>query len=226
MNKGTSVEEPLRVRTRVGVIGDIHTEVDALTWALGLFAAQGIDQVLATGDIADGPYHGEGVMRACELLQKAGVCVVLGNHDRWMLDNTMRDFPNATFLDEIDAATRDYLRSLPLSREVETPRGLLLLGHGLGTDDMATLYPYDRGPELRHNEALQQLLKSGRYRYVLGGHTHRRMVRAIEDVTFINAGAIKETREPCCLVLDFERELAQFHDFVKGKSVTGPEYKL
>ena len=226
MDKVTSVEEPLRVRARVGVIGDIHTEVDALAWALSVFAAENIDQILATGDIADGPYHGEGVMRACQLLREAGAYVVLGNHDRWMLDNAMRDFPNATFVEDIDIATRDYLRSLPLSRDIETPRGLMLLGHGLGTDDMATLYPYDRGPELRRNAALQELLKAGRYRYVLGGHTHRRMVRAIEDVTFINAGAIKETREPCCLVLDFERELAQFYDYVKGKTVTGPEYKL
>ncbi|HKP56224.1 MAG TPA: metallophosphoesterase family protein [Polyangiales bacterium] len=226
MDKVISVQEPLRVRTRVGVIGDIHTEVDALGWALALFAVQGVEHVLATGDIADGPYHGEGVMRACQMLRDAGAYAVLGNHDRWMLDSIMRDFPNATFLDDIDATTRDYLRGLPLSREIETPRGLLLLGHGLGTDDMATLYPYDRGPELSHNAALQQLLKAGRYRYVLGGHTHRRMVRAIEDVTFINAGAIKETREPCCLVLDFEHEVAQFYDFVRGKTVTGPEYKL
>ncbi|HKU44925.1 MAG TPA: metallophosphoesterase family protein [Polyangiales bacterium] len=226
MDKVSSAAAPLRVQTRAGVIGDIHTEVDALVWALAVLAAQHVECVLATGDIADGPQSGEGVMKACQLLREAGAHVVQGNHDRWMLDSTMRDFPNATYLDDIDRDTRDYLRGLPASLDVETRNGLLLLGHGLGTDDMATLYPYDRGPELTHNAALQALLKSGRYRYVLGGHTHRRMVRAIEDVTFINAGAIQETREPCCLVLDFERDVAQFYDLVEGRTTTGPEWKL
>jgi predicted phosphodiesterase len=88
------------------------------------------------------------------------------------------------------------------------------------------LYPHDRGTELTGNAALQALLRAGHYRYVVGGHTHRRMVRTIDNVTFINAGAIKETREPCCLLLDFEAGAVQFYDYVKGKTVEGPSFKL
>ena len=214
------------VHARVGVIGDIHTEVGVLEWALALLAEQQLDFVLSTGDIADGPYDTEGVVRACQLLHEANVLTVLGNHDRWMLDSTMRDFPNATFLDEMDSATKDFLRGLPVTREFRTPKGLMLLGHGLGRDDMATLYPHDRGPELSSNAALQGLLREGRYRYVIGGHTHRRMVRSIENMTFFNAGAIKETREPCCLVIDFKAGAAQFHDYVAGKTTLGPKFQF
>jgi putative phosphoesterase len=226
MTYDTRVAEVPRVFARAGVIGDIHTEFEALGWALSVFETERVDLVLATGDVSDGPYHGEGVNRAVEILQAAGVIAVLGNHDRWMLDNTMRDFPNATELEELDSNARDYLRSLPAIREVDTPKGRLLLCHGLGSDDMATLYPYDRGPELAGNSALQELLRSKKFRYVVGGHTHRRMVRVIDDVTFINAGAIKETREPCCLVLDFVEGVAQFHDYVKGKTTAGPRFSL
>lgn len=226
MDHDSRVAEVPRVRARAGVIGDIHTEFEALQWALSVFEAEHVDLVLATGDVSDGPYHGEGVNRAVEILQNAGVVAVLGNHDRWMLDNTMRDFPNATELDELDTNARTYLRGLPATREIETPNGRLLLCHGLGSDDMATLYPYDRGPELAGNATLQELLREKRYRYVVGGHTHRRMVRVIDDVTFVNAGAIKETREPCCLVLDFEQGVAQFHDYVKGETTRGPKFGL
>jgi hypothetical protein len=52
------------------------------------------------------------------------------------------------------------------------------------------------------------------------------MVRQIDDVMFINAGAIKETREPCCLVLDFAARAAQFHDFVAGMTAPGPKFAL
>jgi predicted phosphodiesterase len=226
MDNDTRADEVPRVKARAGVIGDIHTEFEALAWALSVLNEQKVELVLATGDVSDGPCHGEGVNRACEILREASVITVLGNHDRWMLDNTMRDFPNATEIDEIDKDALAYLRSLPATREVDTPHGRLLLCHGLGRDDMATLYPHDRGPQLSNNVALQRLLKAGRFRYVVGGHTHRRMVRTIEDVTFVNAGAIKETREPCCLVLDFEAGVAQFHDFVKGKTVEGPKFEL
>jgi predicted phosphodiesterase len=226
MNQPSSAVPLPRVRTRVGVIGDIHTDYDTLSWALSVLSAQGVELVLATGDIVDGPYHGEGVDRACEILREARAQVVCGNHDRWLLDSTMRDFPNATFLDEVSPASREYLRSLPATREVETPEGTLLLCHGLGPDDMATLYPHDRGHTLAGNAPLQELLRAGRYRYVVGGHTHRRMVRRIGDTTFINAGALAETREPCCVMLDFAAGRVQYFDFMQGEALAGPQFPL
>src|ERR1700754_3529639 len=128
----------LVVHHRVGVIGDIHTEADVLAWALDVLKSHDVEAILATGDLADGPHHGDGVMRACRLLREANVLTVQGNHDRWMLDNDQRDFPDATFLDELDSETTEYLQSLPVSLDILTPLGLMLLGHGLGEDDIAT----------------------------------------------------------------------------------------
>lgn len=219
-------DSPLPVAARLGVIGDIHTELEILEWALEVLSREKVDRVLATGDIADGPQDAEGVMRSCQLLREHGALTVLGNHDRWLLDSAMRDFPDATFLDEIDDETRAFLRGLPPTREFRTPHGLLLLNHGLGSDDMAVLYPHDRGPELANNSALQAILREGHYRFVVGGHTHRRMVRRIDGVTFINAGALGVTREPCCVVLDFEQATAQFHDYVRGKTLLGPSFPI
>jgi predicted phosphodiesterase len=208
------------------VIGDIHTEADVLAWALELLRAQDVELILATGDVADGPLHGEGVIRACKLLREAGVRAVQGNHDRWLLDNVQRDFPDATFLDEIDVSTREFLQALPTSLDILTPLGLMLLGHGLGEDDMATFYPYDHGPALSNNSALQALLRQAHYQLVLGGHTHRRMVRKLGGITFINAGAIQVTREPCCLVLDFRERKARFFDHTPPTTTPGPVFDL
>jgi predicted phosphodiesterase len=210
------------------VIGDIHTEAEVLAWALRVLEQRGVERILATGDIADGPYHAEGVIKACKLLQAANVLTVQGNHDRWLLDNDRRDFPEATFLEELDAPTRAYLQGLPRSVEIATPLGMLLFGHGLGDDDMATFYPHDHGPALTSNAALQELLsRQHEYRFVLSGHTHRRMVRTLNGITFINAGAIKAAREPCCLVLDFVKRRASFIDYVEDAAdKPGPEYEF
>jgi hypothetical protein len=54
------------------------------------------------------------------------------------------------------------------------------------------------------------------------------MVRQIAGVTFINAGALHYTREPCCLLLDFQDNYAQFFDQTEDAASfrAGPSYSL
>ncbi|HEX4621592.1 MAG TPA: metallophosphoesterase family protein, partial [Myxococcaceae bacterium] len=97
----------------------------------------------------------------------------------------------------------------------------LLLCHGVGEDDMQRLAPDDAGYALEANTPLQRLLVQKRYPYVLGGHTHQRMVRAIGGVTFFNAGTLRRDDDPCFLWLDFERGVAEFHDITPEGALTG-----
>jgi predicted phosphodiesterase len=212
--------------TRIGVVGDIHTALDKLQWALALLKQQGVEQIFATGDIVDGPRSAQDVVRACALLRDAGVITVLGNHDRWLLDEQQRDLTDATFAEDVTREARAYLQALPASVELLTPRGWLLLGHGLGSNDMSALYPHDHGPALANNTTLQAILQRERYRFVVSGHTHLRMVRGLAGVTFINAGALHYTREPCCVVLDFAKQRAQFYDHSERGFLVGPGHDL
>jgi predicted phosphodiesterase len=216
----------LVVQSRIGVIGDIHTHVERLAWAIEVLRGQRVERIFATGDIADGPEE-NAVVRACKMLRAADAVTVLGNHDRWLLDEQQRELPNASDPDELDHATREYLQSLPASVEVRTPLGLLLFGHGLGGNDMSALYPHDHGPALTNNTTLQTILKRGRHKLVVSGHTHKRMVRTIESVTFINAGALEVTREPCCLMIDFIERTAAFFDYHEhGETRPGPVFHI
>lgn len=212
--------------TRIGVIGDIHTRGDRLEWAVQVLKKQSVEALFATGDIVDGP-NPERIASICASLREHHVATVLGNHDRWLLDGVHRDLKDATFSEDVDAPSRAFLSSLPQSIELPTPCGLALFGHGLGSNDMTRLTPYDRGYALSNNETLQKILQSARYRFVIGGHTHLRMVRSIAGVMFINAGALHYTREPCCLVLDFAARRAQFFEYAEDQTYTlGPGYEL
>ena len=212
--------------TRLGVIGDIHTRADRLEWALRVLKQQEVECILATGDMVDGPQP-EAVARVCELLLHHQVICVLGNHDRWFLDKQHRDLTEATFPEDVSRAAREFLLSLPLSVELETTHGKLLLGHGLGSNDMTCLYPYDHGPSLQSNTTLQAILRAQQYRYVISGHTHMRMLREIAGVTFINAGALHYTHEPCCLLLDFQKQQAQFFEHADDALLhRGPKLSL
>lgn len=89
-----ALHRPYRCHRR---IGDIHAEDQWLAKALAYLSNQRVEQILATGDIADG--IGD-LARCCQLLTAFNVVTVAGNHDRWLLKGELRHLPNA-----IDPAT-------------------------------------------------------------------------------------------------------------------------
>ena len=114
-----------------------------------------------------------------------------------------------------------------LTVELQTVAGTALLCHGLGDDDMSGVRSYDHGYTLDNNAALQQLLRAGKYRYVINGHTHAPMVRRIGELTVINAGTLLSSQRPCFAVLDFAVRRAQFFSLSGDLQVTaGEEHDL
>jgi predicted phosphodiesterase len=205
--------------SRVGLIGDVHTERDLLARAIDHLQSQKVEALLCTGDIVDGAGGPKDVDACCELLQNAKVLTVAGNHDRWLQDHEMRHLPGATHRDDLAKATLDYLSQLPASIELPTVSGLALLCHGLGDNDMAQVLAHERGAELERNEALQSLLRASRYRYIVNGHRHHAGVLNVRALVLINGGTLRRDRQPCCTMLDFEAAQATFF------GLDGPEIR-
>ncbi len=204
---------------RVGVIGDVHAEDVLLEAALAHFREQAIGSILCTGDVVDGRGSAR---RAVELLRAHGVATVRGNHDRWLDEGRLRSLPDATRGDELDSAGLAFLAGLPVEREFSTPSGSLLLCHGMGKNDMARLGADDFGYALESNDELQSLLRLARHRWIVNGHTHRRMVRKFASLTVINAGTLKRDNQPCVAVIDFAWARVDFFDFAGSELLTAP----
>jgi predicted phosphodiesterase len=204
-----STVSPLR---RIGVLGDIHAEDEFVAMALAHLAQCAVDRVVAVGDLVDGPGD---VVRCCRLLRDAGALVVRGNHERWLLSDTMRDLPDAIRAADLDAATRAWLAALPPTRVIDTVAGALLLCHGLGDNDMAGLRPDDFGYGLEVNDALWSLVRGGKFAFVVNGHTHQRMVRRVEGTTIVNAGTLYRAHQPCFAVVDLVERAVQFFDLAR-----------
>jgi predicted phosphodiesterase len=184
---------------RFAIVGDIHAEHETLSEVLDFVRDEDVEVVLAVGDIADG--RGS-VTASCRLLADAGVVAVRGNHERWFLAGTMRELPGATLDRDVDAAARAFLSSLPATRRIPTARGDLLLCHGTGEDDMTAVTPDAFGYALETNDALQKLLRDASVRWMVSGHSHRRMVRRIGPLTIINAGTLHRDHSPCFGIVD------------------------
>lgn len=184
---------------RIGVIGDVHGEDAALEAVLRFLEKNGpFDGVLCTGDLPGKQGAGD-MTRCCELLEQYQVLTIRGNHDRWYFDNDqVREMMGYT---NDPPHARLFLQSLPKTREFETPFGPLLLCHGIGTNDMDGLYP--GGEEEPIRDVLKTRRVYGRYRVMIAGHTHQRMLRRVGTVLCINPGTLLWTEDPGFLIVDF-----------------------
>jgi len=201
---------------RLGIVGDIHGADEHLALALTFLREADVDAIVCNGDITDGIGHAG---RCCELLEEHGVITVFGNHDRWFLSGEMRDLPIVSAPEEFTPKTRKFLKSLPGTLPLQTVSGALLLCHGMGENDMRSLLIDDGEYALHTNDELQHLLLRKEFRYVICGHTHRRMVRRFEGLTVINPGPIRDIHESGLTIADFASGTAQFYDLKNGDTV-------
>ena len=202
---------------RIGIIGDIHGEDKLLAAALTfLQALPGLDALLCTGDLPGrNPGDKGNVGRCCRLLQRAGVQTVRGNHDRWFFaDKGGRD--DAPPGPPLSDSEREFLRTLPPTRTYQTTLGGLLLCHGVGTHDMEEIRPGDSEAIVSLSFPLHALHQDTATRLMVGGHTHRRMVRTFDHLTLINAGTLVAAHDPGFAVADFALRTVQFYNLYPG----------
>lgn len=208
----------MQVIRRVGLIGDVHAEDESLELVLRELTAMGADTLLQTGDIADGPGD---VERCVALLREHRVLAVRGNHDRWLLTNQQRELPHARLLERTPPTVTDFLSQLPTTREFRSPRGHVLLCHGLGTNDLAGVRPDSEGYDIASNTELQRLISERRYRFVLNGHTHRAMLRTFGPLSIVNGGTLLSEHERAFTFVDFERgDLLRYRHAAGGALAT------
>lgn len=213
--------EPLR---RIAILGDIHTEDRALAATLAFLRGLSLDAILSVGDIVDGDGDPD---RTVALLLAANVTAVRGNHDRWWVDPTGPRLLGMTSQDDLAARQRRWLEALPTTRRFETVKGPLLLCHAIGDDDMTRLRPHHTDGEITNTRAWERLREHHLpLAFMVCGHSHERMVRAIDGITVINAGTLRRDDIPGFLFVDFEAGVAQFYDVVARRMVREAERVL
>jgi len=198
---------------RLGVIGDVHCETKTLGRVLDALETMGVDAILCVGDLVDGPGDADSTLA---MLEARGVQCVAGNHERWFLDGEQRSLDNATR--EINEVSRTFIESLPRGRRYATPSGTALLCHGVGDDDEAWLKPDTRGYALQDIPTLRELMLDENIQFMIGGHTHERMVRVFPGLTILNAGTIHRNFEQTFMVVDFGAMRVGFHSAAEANT--------
>ncbi len=209
---------------KLGLISDIHANLDNLRRALALLRKLGADAILCAGDLADGESEGNAVV---ELIRENGISCVQGNHDvaigrstpgGWMArwnDAGFGDMPRQQYADMLNGENRAFLRELPPSRRFAWDSRRVLLTHASTWDQ--TTYVYAHGREAY----LQRIAAEAEADIVILGHTHLPMAVEVEGVWVFNPGSVDGNRhEPhaaTCALLDLPVTRYRVFDIHTGR---------
>ena len=136
---------------RIGIISDIHANLEALTASLNALDHVGIDTLVCLGDVVG---YGAEPNACCDLVRSRAQVTILGNHDAaasGRMDYSFYRAPARHVLDlharTLSAENLAWLRSLPLQAEV----GEVALCHGspAAVEDFEYIFVTDQVRELQ-----------------------------------------------------------------------------
>jgi putative phosphoesterase len=168
---------------KVGVVSDVHNNVEALSYALDYL--RDCDLVLSLGDLIS-DYHVD--PRILRLGRERGLLSIAGNHEKSILLH-----PGSQIRATLASETLAFLRELPAAREIELDGRRVHVAHGAPWDDPTDyrcVYVLERD---RHT--LARVADTTRASVVLLGHTHRAMAVRVVDTLVVNPGSCGEARD-------------------------------
>jgi hypothetical protein len=170
----------------VGVITDIHGDLQALDAALGRLRDMGCDVILCAGDLIDVEPLGEECVQ--RLKGEKDLICIRGNHERWALERRHRQKDVRSFFEpchiseyfgggaELSRDSLAWLASLPVHWEGEMAGISLAMWHARPGSDMDGIVAEKTGPELR-----RRLLGWRRRRGSAAFHPRSARLRRDED---------------------------------------------
>jgi len=191
---------------RIGLLSDIHGDMDALAMAIADGRARGADLFLNAGDTLG---EGQGSGRAVEMIRRKGVVSVIGNFDRELMRERVparkrgpgEIVPPAA---GIKKDSRRYMESLPVSIRLSVAGKGILLTHGspLSRNE----YLDERTPY----ERLCEIARESGSSAIVTGHSHLPSIRSVCGTLFVNPGSVGKPRDgnplPCYAILEIARD--------------------
>ena len=180
---------------KIAVISDIHGNLYALMRALEDIEDQKVDTIICLGDLVGyGPHPNEVVA----MIKRRNIICLKGNYDASVVDgsytyireNTINSFSLPWAVDELRAANRFYLNSLPTSITLEFEGRKILFVHG-------------------SRDNTSEIMKNLKEDVLVCAHTHIPSVKSFGDKLFINDGSIGKPKigrpNPTYCLLEVER---------------------
>jgi putative phosphoesterase len=185
---------------RVGIISDIHGNLQALDVVLEDIGRRGLDAVYCLGDLVGyAPFPNEVIER----IRAAEMPTIMGNYDDGV--GYDRDECGCAYRDPVDRELGDqsfnwtkahvtsdnkaFLRTLLPELRVEADGKRLLLVHGSPRKMNEYLF------EDRPLSSFQRIADASNADVIVFGHTHRPYTKSVGDVLFVNVGSVGKPKD-------------------------------
>jgi putative phosphoesterase len=185
---------------RVGIISDIHGNLQALDVVLEDIGRRGLDAVYCLGDLVGyAPFPNEVIER----IRAAEMPTIMGNYDDGV--GYDRDECGCAYRDPVERELGDqsfnwtkvhvtsdkkaFLRTLLPELRVEADGKRLLLVHGSPRKMNEYLF------EDRPLSSFQRIADASNADVIVFGHTHRPYTKGVGDVLFVNAGSVGKPKD-------------------------------
>jgi diadenosine tetraphosphatase ApaH/serine/threonine PP2A family protein phosphatase len=189
---------------RIGIISDIHSNLEALEVMLKRLASEKAERIFCLGDIVG---YGANPNECIERVREMCPVSILGNHDAACTGHTSPEYFNSYARAAIDWTVRvlsvenlDYLKTLPLTYT----DGSMFLVHATPREPAAWNYISSQAEAETHFGVLER----GTTAFIGHSHVPARFEHAAGKKKIINVGSIGQPRDrdprSCCGLYDTE----------------------
>lgn len=180
---------------KLGLLADIHANIDALETVLRVAKTMGVEELLVAGDMVGYYFSPKDVI---DLLKTWKVHYVRGNHEDMLIkvlqsDDSLGEI-NKKYGSGIEIAlnqlTEEDLRwicGLPHPLNLDFDGCKILLSHG--SPNNLNLYIYPDAPDSNFRNCLIPNCN-----FIVMGHTHYQMHKSIDGINLINPGSVGQPR--------------------------------
>jgi len=194
---------------KVGVISDIHGNMEALNSVLDDIEKNGIKRILLLGDLAImGPEPNETVTFIRSLFSKYDLEIIQGNTDLFILDDELPDVPefakNSIIYakETLTQENKEFLKILPQIKSIKIGETTILMTHGSPRKNNENILPG------KNIEEIKPMIEGVKETLILCGHTHLPAGYQIENKTVVNVGSVgrpfTEDNKACYVILEID----------------------
>ncbi len=176
---------------RIGIISDIHSNLEALEVVLRRLEAEKVDRIYCLGDIVG---YGANPNECTDLVRTLCHAAVIGNHDDALLGRTSIQYFNPYARSAIEWTGRvftdinlEYLKSLPMTYSDDS----FLLVHA--TPDEPEKWNYILRPD--DAEPHYKAMKNGTTAFIGHSHVALRFDDPVGNRAIINVGSVGQPRD-------------------------------
>jgi len=194
---------------KVGVISDIHGNIDALKKVLDSMDKLEIKRLLILGDLAImGAEPNNTITFIREMASKYDMEIIQGNTDLFVVSEGLPDVPDENkkaiqyAKDTLSQENLSFLKLLPEQKSIKIGGTTILMTHGSPRKNNENIFP---GKSI---EEIKPMIAGVNETIILCGHTHLPAGYQIENQTVVNVGSVgrpfTEDKKSCYVVLEID----------------------